>query len=161
MTKAPHPAPPLPPLSASPTAPEPEFETDAEEAEEIAEETADTHARLRAFEDKHLGENHTRPFGKIERGHGSKFSGLHPDLKAHHAALEALIAAENEHRTASAAADVAHAKLEAAIKRAEETEPEEPEGEAGEPAEEELPDPQAFAGTPHEQALARAKAQGA
>lgn len=96
-------------------APQPEPET----------ETVSTHERLRAFEEKHLppeSEHHPRPHGKIERGSGSIFAGLHPAHKAHHAALEALIAAETKHQQASVAEDAAHAELEAAVARAAATE---------------------------------------
>lgn len=78
--------------------------------------------RLRAFEDRILGKDHVRHAGKVEKGHGSPFSGLSPEHKAHHAALEALIAAESEHKAASTAEDAAHAKLEAAIAKVEATE---------------------------------------
>lgn len=78
--------------------------------------------RLRAFEVKVLGEDHPRPYGQIERGVGSHFSRLDAAHRAHHAALEELVAAEDEHRKAGAAEDAAHARLEAAIKRAAATE---------------------------------------
>ena len=80
--------------------------------------------RLRAFEDEH---NHPRIGDRIERGLGSLFQadvegGWGEKHRAHHAALEALVAAEKEDQAASQAEDAAHAKLEAAINRAAETE---------------------------------------
>jgi hypothetical protein len=92
-------------------------------AEDIASASPQsTHDRLRAFEDKHLGEDHLRPNGQIEKGIGSIFSRLDPMHRAHHAALEALIEAETEHQKASTAEAAAHARLEAAVKRVAETE---------------------------------------
>ncbi len=80
--------------------------------------------RLRAFEDNALGEDHSRHNDAPEKGIGSPFSRLSDAHKAHHAALVAVVEAEKEHQIASGAADVAHAKLEAAINRAAETEKE-------------------------------------
>lgn len=87
-----------------------------------AVEPMTTAARLRAFEDKVLGENCARIAGNIERGVGSPFAGLSDQQKAHHAALEALAAAEQDHHDAVAAADAAADKLAAAQIRADETE---------------------------------------
>lgn len=92
--------------------------------EPVSEPEESTEARLRAFEDAHLGEDHLRMNDKIERGVGSHFSRLSDKHKAHHAALETLIAVEKEHQVASAAEEAAHTKLEAAINRAAETEKE-------------------------------------
>jgi hypothetical protein len=114
-----HPAPLLDPQPG----PLPQAEPEPEPVEQEPEpEHPSTHSRLRAFEELILGPDHVRPHDKIERGIGSPFSMLSAQHKAHHAALEALIAAEAEHKTASAAEEAAHAKLEAAIARATETE---------------------------------------
>lgn len=94
------------------------FEPQTEQVAEI-ESTED---RLRAFEDATLGEDHPRHKGAPEKGVGSPFSRMTDQQKAHHAALENLIAAEKEHQAASAAEEAEHAKLEAAIARAAETE---------------------------------------
>jgi hypothetical protein len=111
---------------------------------------------LRAFEDHVLGQDHPRPHGEIEKGHGSAFAALPDPHKAHHAALEKLAAAEKKHQAAESAAQATHAGLEAAVKHANKTykaveawheKPQEPA-----PA-------HAFAGKPHEQALERAKAR--
>ena len=81
-----------------------------------------TAARLRAFEDRVFGADYPRINDQIERGVGSRFSNLDDNQKAYHAALEALITAEQEHQTAVGGADVAAAKLEAARLAAAETE---------------------------------------
>jgi len=96
----------------------------ADEPESFTEikEPESTEARLRAFEDATLGENHLRHKDTPEKGVGSPFSRMSDPQKAHHAALEALIAAEKEHQAASAAEEAVHAKLETAIARAAETE---------------------------------------
>ena len=78
--------------------------------------------RLRAFEDAHLGEDVERVNGKIERGSGSRFSSLKGRERAHHAAIESLIKAEETHSAATAAMSAADAELEAASKRVEATE---------------------------------------
>lgn len=106
-----------PDLQTSSTAPAPE-----PEAAPPDETDAPTHERLRAFEDDVLGEDHPRPHGQIERGIGSKFASLHPTVKAHHAALLALIDAEAEYQKAAAIELEASEKLDAAIQRAAETE---------------------------------------
>lgn len=80
--------------------------------------------RLRAFEDAMFGDDAPRHEGAIEKGSGSPFSAMPDEHKAHHAAIEALTEAETEHQKASAAEDAAHARLEAAIRRVNETEPE-------------------------------------
>ena len=77
---------------------------------------------MRAFENRVLGEDHLRHAGHVEKGIGSPFSLLHADQRAHHAALENLIAVEKEHAEAEAHMGAVHAKLEAAVKRASETE---------------------------------------
>lgn len=87
----------------------------------IAPAAATTTAdRLREFEDKFCPG--ARVAGQIERGIGSAYAALSPEGKAHHAALEALIAAENEHHAAAAAEEAAAAKLADAIARSDETE---------------------------------------
>jgi hypothetical protein len=89
------------------------------------------HQRLRAFEDRHLGEDAVRINGAIERGHGSLFAikmTEAPELRRQHAAIERLIEAEkklgeaegtlsvaqSEHATAKAAVDEATKATEAA-----------------------------------------------
>lgn len=72
--------------------------------------------RLRAFEDKHLGEDTPRHAGAIERGHGSPFTALHPDKQREYAALERLVEAEKkveETASALAVAETAHAAAKA------------------------------------------------
>lgn len=85
-------------------------------------EPASTPNRLRAFEDKVLGKDHMRHDHQPEKGVGSPFSLLHSNDRAHHAALENLIAVEKEHAEAEAHMGAVHAKLEAAVKRAASTE---------------------------------------
>lgn len=96
---------------------------DQPEPEVVAETEMAAHDRLRAFEDAVLGPEAPRHDGKPEMGSGSVFASLPDEHKAHHAALLALIEAEAEHQKASAAEEAAHAKLEAAINRVNETEP--------------------------------------
>lgn len=83
---------------------------------------ASTADRLRAFEDKVLGKDTSRPHGGIEKGIGSPFSSLDDKHKAHHAALAALMVVEEEAQKAAALAADAEAKLDAAVKRADATE---------------------------------------
>lgn len=94
-------------------------EVEAEQPEELS--AAD---RLHAFEEKHfVDKDHPRHGHHIERGIGSKFDHpRHAPHRAHHAALVALVAAEAEHKKASAAEESAHTKLEAAVQHAESTE---------------------------------------
>lgn len=76
--------------------------------------------RLRAFEDKHLGEDVMRINGAIERGHGAAFHNLSPEVKAEHAALERLVKAEKQLVEATAAlgaAQTAHAAAAEAVER--------------------------------------------
>ncbi|MGY4614777.1 hypothetical protein ACVWZ4_000004 [Bradyrhizobium sp. USDA 4472] len=56
----------------------------------------DAKARLRAFEDEKFGPDAVRFEGKVERGIGSKFQNMSDAEKAEHAALERLVAAEEE-----------------------------------------------------------------
>lgn len=78
--------------------------------------------RLAAAEDRLLGPDVPRHNGKPERGVGSKFHGLHPDHKAHIAAIEHLIAVEAEHAEAEARLTAVHAKVTHALARVEATE---------------------------------------
>lgn len=102
------------------------FEPQTEQLPEPVSEPVSATERLRAFEDAHFGESHPRHAGQVEKGSGSLFSRNDENWgaahRAHHAALEALIAAEAEHQKASTAEAAAHAKLEAAVKRASATE---------------------------------------
>lgn len=113
-----HPVEPSPAMPAIEPPTEPTAPVDAFDASEPGSSAQ----RLRDFEDKHLGPKHSRLNGQIERGIGSPFAGLDDNRKAHHAALEAQIAAESEHQAAVAAADAAAEKLKAATERAEQTE---------------------------------------
>ena len=79
--------------------------------------------RLRAFEDEHLGADAVRINGEFERGHGSRYSKMKPSHRAHHDALVELVAAEKAHVDAGATEAAAHARLKAAIERANITEP--------------------------------------
>jgi hypothetical protein len=75
--------------------------------------------RLRAFEDEHLGKDAVRIGGKIERGSGSPFAGLSPELKRQYAALEKLLATEQKLADAHAALIQADADHDAALAAAE------------------------------------------
>lgn len=107
---------PIPPVDFEPQMDESEI-ADAEVTEMPA------HERLRRFEDAVLGKNVPRVNGHIERGHGSGFANMQQEHRAHHDALVELVAAEKAHTDAGAAETAAHARLEAAIKRVEATEP--------------------------------------
>lgn len=77
--------------------------------------------RLRAFEDERLGKDIHRIDDKVERGHGSLYQTKLTDKdRAHHAALERLVAAEEKLATAKAATAIAQAEAEAAYAAAEE-----------------------------------------
>lgn len=89
---------------------------------EIADAEVTAHERLKAFEDKHLA-NAPRINGHIEKGIGSHFSRMTDEHKAHHDALTELVEAEKAHVEAGRAEAAAHARLEAAIKRVEATQP--------------------------------------
>ncbi len=83
--------PPAPAPAAEETkAVEPEVRTEPEV------DPNDPQTRLRAFEDRVLGEDVVRIDGKVERGIGSKFSLMDDVKKAEHAALERLIEAEQK-----------------------------------------------------------------
>ena len=87
------------------------------------EESITPRDRLRAFEDRLFGPDHLRPNGEIERGIGSLFARLDAAHKAHHAALEELIAAEAAHNQAAAAEYAARTRLDTAQDRADATDP--------------------------------------
>jgi len=91
----------LPPNTAPPPAPEPEPDT--------------AKAKLRAFEDEHLGKDAVRIKGEIERGHGSPFAAMKPELKRHYEALERVVAAEQKVDDAAAALAAAKVAHEAAM----------------------------------------------
>lgn len=68
-------------------------------------------ARLRAFEDVHLGKTAVRLHGRIERGFGSPFKAMLPEKHQHYAALEKLVTTEqalSDARGALLAAEAAH-----------------------------------------------------
>lgn len=90
-------------------------------APDLAPEPMTAEQRLRAFEDKVFGPDHSRPAGKIEKGSGSIFQTLDDANKAHHAALEALVVAEAEHSAVAVTMAAAEDKLANAQHRAEET----------------------------------------
>lgn len=94
-------------------------EPDHSEPNEAEFSTAE---RLRLFEDERLGPDHLRHNHQVEKGIGSPFSMLTDKERAHHAALEHLIAVEKEHAAAEAHMAGVHAKLEAAVARASDTE---------------------------------------
>lgn len=98
---------------------DPEIETAELHNEAVVDLTAAD--RLRAFEDAHLGKDVQRLNGHIERGSGSRFSSLKARERAHHAALEALIKAEEKHSAATAAMGAADAELQTAANRVEAT----------------------------------------
>src|SRR6266496_2513957 len=64
-TKPPTPPPPV--VTAPVAVPEPEPDT--------------AKAKLRAFEDEHLGKDAVRIGGEIEKGHGSPYAGMRPDRR--------------------------------------------------------------------------------
>lgn len=97
-------------------APEPEPMLHAPEPE------TDAAARMRAFEDQHLGADAPRIDGQIERGTGSAYSQLSPVRHRHYEALERLVASEQKLADAHAAliqADVDHDEAMAAADAAE------------------------------------------
>lgn len=87
--------------------------------EVVHDEPVAAKARLRAFEDDVLGKDAGRINGEVERGVGSPFAAMTPQQKAHHAALEQLVAAENGMADASAKLASAEAAHAAAAKTAE------------------------------------------
>lgn len=83
-------------------------------------EPVDAKTKLRDFEDAKLGDDAVRIEGKIEKGHGSKFSNLSHAEKAEHAALEKVVEAERHLSEATAKLGVAqahHAEAKAAVDR--------------------------------------------
>jgi hypothetical protein len=79
-------------------------------------------ARLRAFEDEHFGPDAVRIGGEIERGSGSPFAALNDKERAHYAALEKLVVAEQKRSDSAAAvaqAEADHAAAMAAVEQAE------------------------------------------
>ena len=68
-------------------------------------------ARLRAFEDQHLGEDAVRIDDQVERGIGSAYHKLSDARKRHYEAIEALIPAEDAVADARAKLAVAEANL--------------------------------------------------
>lgn len=75
--------------------------------------------RIRAFEDEHVGPEAVRIGGRIERGYGSPFAELAPELKRQYAALEKLVAAEQNLADAHTKLIQAEADHEAALAAAE------------------------------------------
>lgn len=86
-----------------------------------ADEITTAH-RLREFENKMFGDGHARHGGQIEKGKGSAWESAEPNVRAHHAAIEELIAAEQEHEQADRVVQTAHARLQTAIARVQSTE---------------------------------------
>jgi hypothetical protein len=76
-------------------------------------------ARIRAFEDEHLGKDCVRIGSQIERGYGSRFKELSDEKRRQHATLEKLIDAEQKLVDAHAALIQAEADHEAALVAAE------------------------------------------
>jgi len=76
-------------------------------------------AKLRAFEDKHLGRKAMRnKEGHVEKGYGSPFKAMTPEQHAEHASLEKLVEAEAKVDAANvelSAAKVAHETAKAAV----------------------------------------------
>lgn len=102
-----------------------EFESQTDESEIADAEVTEipTHERLRRFEDAVLGEKAPRVNGHVEKGIGSPFSRMKDEHKKHHDALLELMEAEKAHIAAGQAEAAAHARLQAAIDRANATEP--------------------------------------
>lgn len=88
-----------------------------------ADAKADTAAaKLRAFEDKHLGRKAMRnKEGHVEKGYGSPFKAMTSEQHAEHAALEKLVEAEAKVDAANvelSAAKAAHETAKAAVTEA-------------------------------------------
>lgn len=96
----------------------PEAETFVDEPKPSARQ------RLRAFEDEVLGEKAVRISGNVERGSGSHFqTKMTDEQRAHHAALERLLEAEQKLADASAVlakAEADHHAAELVVERGEE-----------------------------------------
>jgi hypothetical protein len=72
-------------------------------------------AKLRAFEDKHLGRKAMRnKEGHVEKGYGSPFKAMTPEQHAEHASLEKLVEAEAEVDAANVKLSAAKSAVEAA-----------------------------------------------
>lgn len=89
-----------------------------EPAREDVTEVDSAKAKLRAFEDDVFGKDVSRINGEVERGVGSPYARMTDAQKAHHLALEKLIAAEKAMADASADLAKAQADHEAAVKKA-------------------------------------------
>ena len=85
--------------------------------EPVVEPATDAAGRLRAFEDEVFGADTARIDGKVERGIGSYYQRMSDAERAHHQALEALVAAEQRLADAHAALVAADAAHEAAEER--------------------------------------------
>lgn len=90
-------------------------DTTKKPAPEVKEPTSDAVARLRAFEDAEFGEDCVRINDQIERGSGSPFARMSDAQKAHYAALERLVEAEQKLTDANAALSVAQSNYDAAL----------------------------------------------
>lgn len=87
----------------------------------VVEDKTTAAARLREFEDKHLGKRAVRINGRVERGSGSPFQAMTDEKRAEYAALEKLVEAEQklvEANAALSAAQVAHAEAETNLEQA-------------------------------------------
>lgn len=78
--------------------------------------------RLRAAEDKLLGEDVPRHNGRPEKGSASRHASLPPAHKAHLAAIEHLVEVEDEHAAAEAHLASVHARVQHALARVDATE---------------------------------------
>lgn len=86
------------------------------------EPETDAAARLKAFEDKHLGDDAVRIGGHVERGVGSPWSRLSPARHREYEAIEKVVETERklgEAHTALVQADVDHEAAMAALAAAE------------------------------------------
>lgn len=92
-----------------------EIETVSETVSETSAEPMTAAARIRAFEDEHLGTECVRIGGKVERGYGSPFAAMSDDDKAQYAALEKLAVAEQKLADAHAALIAAETDHQAAL----------------------------------------------
>lgn len=86
------------------------------QTEQLPEPATSAVARLRAWEDEHLGVDTPRTGAHAERGVGAPLRNLSPELQREHAALEHLIDAEKKVDEAAAhlaAADLHHENAKA------------------------------------------------
>lgn len=81
---------------------EQDADIEAEREHEVVDQQVEQSAaaRLRSFEDDYFGKDETRIAGSVQRGHGSRFAQMPPDIKAHYLALE--LAVEAEHAVSEA-----------------------------------------------------------